>query len=254
VKASVFCYILVAYLITRAVIKGAGNIRAPKLQALSVALAIGSVFVSNLAIIFYLTLKNTGEQGNIFYALVGFFLTPSNWLPMAKAMAMSQGPVGWFIIALTIYFAYKYSDPKVAVVQNIKSDTVSKSKPVEFVELGQVTEQTAREIISDEERKKISRQFTTNTLLYISCVIICFVIGFSTSVPGVMRVIVVLVFGYIAGILIRNTRALKQRYPSVVVQTEKKNNQLNWKRTILIALGLFILIMGVLALLVTFQK
>jgi hypothetical protein len=235
-----------AYLISRSILKASKQARSSKLQVLAVSMTILTVFFAHLVILFYFVLKQEGNESQLLTGLVGLVFTPSIWGTVLQALVQSQGPIGWLIIAITIYTAYNLTNPKVITAENVKTEKKVEHALVNEQATAEIKPQPVQDIKLD---KKIARQISLYTLLYVFSALIGLIFIFVQTIPVGFRIATALALGALASFAVKRTTALKQQHPEQYVLTQKANNKLSFKRVILYSiLGFFGLVIFIIVL------
>lgn len=232
-----------AYLICKAILKASKQARSTKLQILAVAMTVVAVFIAHLIILFYFGLKQEGSESQLFIALTGLIVSPQIWGQILLALVQSQGPIGWLIIAITIYTAYSLTNPKVVTAEHVKSQQTTPDP--------KLSPTVAQPVPSTEVKldRKIAHKITGFTVLYIVCAVIGLFILFAQSIPAAIRVVSVLIIGALSAYAVKRTKVLRQQYPEQFALTQQANNKLSFKRVILYSLlGFFGLVVFIAAL------
>lgn len=241
-----------AALISKAILKASKQARSAKLQALAVVMTILAVFIAHLIILVYFVLKLGGNESQLLYALIGLIVSPQFWIPFLHDLALSRGPIGWLIIAITIYTAYSMTNPKVVTAAHVKSQIVAQEvdKLTTTTSMPVPKPQAIQTSMDVKFAKAIARKITGFTILYVLCAVIGLFVLFGTeSIPTIPRIVLVLVIGSLSAFVAKRTIALKQQYPEQYELTQKANNRLSFKRVIVYSiLGFFGLIVFIAAL------
>jgi hypothetical protein len=116
-----------AIIICKAILKATNQVRSNKIRVMAVVMTSLAVIISHVTTALYFSMKIDGNESQIFTVLIGLLLLPRLWGPVLWEVALVQGPIGWFIIGLSIYTAYNMTNPKIIVAKTLNKNTPGNS-------------------------------------------------------------------------------------------------------------------------------